>query len=83
MEYEKETIIKESNDKEKINQLIQSILSTIDELHKAHKNFEYADNELIDFYTYQIKALQSKLDYLTKVAKGKNINFNFIYKNVV
>ena len=83
MEYVKEILIKDSNDKEKKNQLIQSILVTRNDLHKAHKNFEYAENDLIDFYTYQIKALQSKLDYLTKVAKGKNINFNFIYKNVV
>ena len=83
MEFEKETLIKDSNDKEKKNQLIQSILSTRDELNKAHINFEYAENDLIDFYTYQIMALQSKLDYLTKIAKGKNIDINFVYKNVV
>ena len=83
MEFEKETLVKDSNDKEKKNQLIQSILSTRDELNKAHINFEYAENDLIDFYTYQIMALQSKLDYLTKIAKGKNIDINFVYKNVV
>ncbi len=83
MEFEKETLIKDSNDKEKKNQLIQSIFSTRDELNKAHINFEYAENDLIDFYTYQIMALQSKLDYLTKIAKGKNIDINFVYKNVV
>ena len=83
MEFEKETLIKDSNDKEKKNQLIQSIFSTRDELNKAHTNFEYAENDLIDFYTYQIMALQSKLDYLTKIAKGKNIDINFVYKNVV
>ena len=83
MEFEKETLIKDSNDKEKKNQLIQSIFSTRDELNKAHINFEYAENDLIDFYTYQIMALQSKLDYLTKIAKGKNIYINFVYKNVV
>ena len=58
-------------------------MSTRDELNKAHINFEYAENDLIDFYTYQIMALQSKLDYLTKIAKGKNIDINFVYKNVV
>ena len=56
---------------------------TREELNKAHKNFEYAEGDLIDFYTYQIMALQSKLDYLTKVAKIQNIDFNFSYKDLI
>ena len=70
-------------EKEKDTQLIQSILSTRDELDKAHKNFEFAEDSLIDFYTYQIMALQSKLDYLTKLAKTKKIEIKKFYKNVV
>ena len=31
------------------------------------------DEELIDYYTYQIKANQAKLDYLIKIAKRKGI----------
>ena len=76
MEYEKEKIIIDIDESEKNMQLIQSILRTRKDLNKAHINFEYAEEELIDFYTYQIKALQAKLDYLTRVAKIKNINFN-------
>lgn len=83
MEYEKENPVIDTNDKEKNIQLIQCILSTRDELNKAHKNFEYAEGSLIDFYTYQIMALQSKLDYLTKLAKSKNIEIKNNYKNVV
>ena len=39
----------------------------------AKSNFEYAEDDLIDYYTYQIKAHQSKLDYLIKIAKRKGI----------
>ena len=83
MDFIKETIIKDKTDKEKNNQLIQSILSTRDELKKAHKNYDYAEYELIDFYSYQIMALQAKLDYLTRTAKSKKIEFKSPYKNVI
>ena len=79
MEYIKENPIIDINDDQKISQLIGSIISTREELNKAHKNFEYAEGDLIDFYTYQIMALESKLDYLTKLAKLKNIDFNYIF----
>ena len=44
----------------------------------ALKNFEQAEEELIDYYTYQIKAHQSKLDYLVKKAKSKSIQVDMI-----
>ena len=84
MEFIKEnSLIIDKTDKEKKNQLVNSILSTRDQLNKAHINFEFAENGLIDFYAYEIKALQTKLDYLTKIAKIKKIVFNSHYKNVV
>ncbi|MBR0428016.1 MAG: DUF2508 family protein [Clostridia bacterium] len=83
MEYVKENPIIDKNDSEKNHQLIESILITREDLNKAHNNFEYAEGDLVDFYIYQIMALQSKLDYLTKLAKLKNIDFDFFYKNVV
>ena len=76
MDYEKEQVIFDMNDNEKNIQLISNIIETTEELNKAHNNFEFAEDELVDFYTYQIKALQSKLNYLTRVAKIKNIEFN-------
>ena len=54
---------------EKKLQLIQSILKAQQELRQSHVNFEYAEDDLIDFYSYEIKANQAKLDYLTKLAK--------------
>ena len=84
MEFVKESSIPiDKTDKEKKYQLICTIILTREELNKAHKNFEYAEGDLIDFYTYQIMALQSKLDYLTKVAKIQNIDFNFSYKDLI
>ena len=53
--------------------LIQSILKTQKDLEQSHINFEFAEKELIDFYSYQIKANQSKLDYLTKLAKSLDL----------
>lgn len=81
--YEKENLIIDINDEEKNIQLIDSIIKTQKDLKKAHMNFEFAEDELIDFYAYQIKALQSKLDYLIRIAKLKKIEQNFCNENVI
>ena len=49
-----------------------------EELKTANKNFEFAEDELIDYYTYQIKANQSKLDYLIRIAKTRGIVVDMI-----
>lgn len=72
-DYIKEQYFIELTDKEKNLQLMRSILQTQNDLKQAHVNFEFAEDDLIDFYSYQIKANQAKLDYLTKLAKSKNI----------
>ena len=54
-------------------ELINSIIKTREELKMANINFELVDNELIDYYIYQIKANQAKLDYLLRIAKTKGI----------
>lgn len=83
MEYEKESIIVDIPDKDKNLQLIQNIIVTRNDLRKAHINFDFAEDELVDFYTYQIKALQSKLDYLTRLAKLKNIEFDLLDEKAI
>ena len=50
------------------------------ELNTNIKNYEYAEKELIDFYLYQIKANQAKLDYLIKIAKENKIEVDSIKK---
>ena len=68
----------EKTDKEKEIELIISIIKAKKELDIALKNFEYAQEDLIDFYTYQIKATRAKLDYLIKKAKTKGLALDTI-----
>ena len=68
-EYVKEVKLKEKSEEELSLDLIKSIIKTKNDLNNLNKNFEYAEGELIDFYLYQIKANQAKLNYLLKKAK--------------
>lgn len=77
-EYVRERKIREKTDKEKREELVKTILNAQDELKQLNKNFEYADSEMIDYYTYQLKANQSKLDYLIRFAKNKEISLEMI-----
>ena len=77
-EYIRETKIIEKTEFEKENELIKSIISTREELKIANKYFEYAQDELVDYYSYKIKANQAKLDYLIKMAKTKGIEVDMI-----
>ena len=71
-----EKMIKGKTDKQKEFELMQTIIETKELLKVARSNFEYAEDDLIDYYTYQIKANQSKLDYLIKIAKRKGIQLS-------
>ncbi len=72
-EYLLNKMIKGKNEKEREIELMQNIIETKEKLQNARKNFEYAEDGMIDYYIYQIKANQSKLDYLIKLAKKKGI----------
>ncbi len=68
--------------------IIKSILESQKKLDMAHRNFEYANGDLIDYYAYQIKSEQAKIDYLLKQAKNKKIvldtvNAKKVIKNMV
>ena len=77
-DYIKDKNFIEFSDNDKKNQLMQNILQAQRDLNQAHINFEYAEDDMIDYYTYQIKAHQSKLDYLIKIAKRKVIELSRI-----
>jgi len=77
-EYIRERKIIDKTDKERREELVKSILTAREELEQLNKNFEYADNDMIDYYTYELKANQSKLDYLIKFAKNKGISLDMI-----
>ena len=72
-EYLINKMLKSKTDKELEEELMRIISETKRILEVARCNFEFAEDELIDYYTYQIKAHQSKLDYLIKIAKRKGI----------
>lgn len=77
-EYKKEEIIKDRTELEKEIELIRNIIKTREELKSNNKNFEYAEMDLVDYYIYQIKANQAKLDYLLKLAKASGITIDTI-----
>lgn len=62
-------------------EIIINIIKTKADLDSNRKNYEFAEEGLIDYYLYQIKANQSKLDYLIKKAKDKNIILDLVEKS--
>ena len=75
-EYLIEKMVKGKTDKEKEVELMKTIIETKEMLKNARCNFEYAEDDMIDYYIYQIKANQSKLDFLIKNAKKMGIVFS-------
>lgn len=70
----------EEQQRRKNAEIIASIVKTKTELNLSIKNYEYAEKELVDFYLYQIKANQAKLDYLIKMAKENKIEVSNVEK---
>ena len=77
-EYLKEYIVNEKTEFEKEIELIRNIIKTREELKSYDKNFEFAEGDLVDYYTYQIKANQAKLSYLINLAKIKGLEVDMI-----
>ena len=74
-EFVRESVkIAEKNDLEKNRELLQNIKVVKDSLCNMYNNLQFADSDLIDYYTYQIKAEESKYNYLIKQAKKKKLN---------
>lgn len=76
--YIKENKIKDKTEEDEQLELIKAIIDTKEKLEIASRNFEYAKGELIDYYTYEIKANKAKLNYLVKKAKSKSIAIDMI-----
>ena len=77
-EFVKELKLIERSEEELNVELIKSIIKTKIDLKNANKNYEFAEGELIDYYLYQIKANQTKLNYLLKKAKKNGIIIDMI-----
>ena len=52
-EYIRENKIIEKSEEEKELELMLSIIKVKKELEEANKNFEFAEGDLIDYYTYK------------------------------
>lgn len=77
-EYIREYKIIDKTEKDKREELVRTILNAKEELDQLNRNFEYADKDMVDYYTYQLKANQSKLDYLIRFAKNKGISIDMM-----
>lgn len=66
---DKNILVKNYNKKELRKELIRSLKSAILELEVAHENYNYATEDLVEYYIYKIKAAQAKYDYLLKMVK--------------
>ena len=71
--YIKEVPILDIKKEESEAELLRSIAESQKKLNMAHINFEFARDDLVDYYAYQIKSEQSKMNYLIKQAKEKGI----------
>ena len=64
----------EMTEEEEKKEILRNIINTRAQLTIANRNFEFANtNDLIDYYIYKIKAIQSRLDSLIKLAKVRGI----------
>jgi len=79
-EYIKEKKIEDKSKEEMNKMLIQSIINTSNNIKIAQKNYEFAEDDLIDYYLYSIKANQSKLNYLIKTSKKNGLELSRIEK---
>ena len=77
-DFVREQEIKINNEKELNKMILQNISKTKKELTRIQNNYEFAEAELIDYYLYQMKAVQAKLDYLIKIAKTKGLQMDMI-----
>ena len=76
--YIQEEKIKDKSEEEKEIELLVNIYKAKKELDEANHNFEYAEGDLIDYYTYKMKAIRAKLDYFLKKAKKMGIEIGMI-----
>ncbi len=77
--YLRDKVILEITEEDEKKEILRNIINTKAALTNANRNFEFANtNDLIDYYIYKIKAMQSHLDSLIKLAKEKGIEVNKI-----
>lgn len=73
-EYVKEyNILDDKSEEEQNEELIEHIKDSKMALQNMHNNIRFAENDLVDYYAYSIKAEEARYNYLIKLAKQRNI----------
>ena len=55
-------------------ELLKTIINARDELLDARRHFEYVyEDNLIDYYTYKLKACEARYTHFIKIAKEKGL----------
>ena len=73
-EYVKEyNILDDKSEEEQNEELIEHIKGSKMALQNMHNNIRFAENDLVDYYAYSIKAEEARYNYLIKLAKQRNI----------
>jgi hypothetical protein len=71
----KKTPIKMDPENREKEEILENLNRAKRDLDVANANFEFAQDEgLVDYYIYEIKAAETKYQYLLKKAREKNIN---------
>ena len=59
-------------------ELFKTIMNARDELLDARRHFEYVyEDNLIDYYTYKLKACEARYAHFIKIAKEKGLKGSF------
>ena len=69
-EFVKETKIVDKTEKEHNQELFKELENSRKRLEAFHANMNFAQDNLVDYYTYQIKAEEAKYGYLLRQIKN-------------
>ena len=56
-----------------MEEITELIYNASRDLETYQRNYEFASDDLVDYYSYKIKAEKAKIDYLVKIAKSKDV----------
>ena len=71
-EFVKDTKIIDKTEEEHNQDLLIELENSKKRLMAFHENMNFAKDNLVDYYTYQIKAEEAKYGYLLREIKNKN-----------
>ena len=74
-EFVKETNIPELKGEQTDIELLSNIEKAKSNLQALYNNIKYIDNDLVDYYAYEVKAEQAKYGYLLKQAKKRDLRY--------